>query len=59
MTEGERFEPRRKTYVCVNNRLEGNALLTIAAIVAEWIRRKELAEREGQRMSNPPGKLSP
>ena len=24
--EGERYEPRRKTYIYVNNRLEGNAL---------------------------------
>jgi uncharacterized protein YecE (DUF72 family) len=31
--EGERFEPRRKTYVYINNRLEGNALETIAAIL--------------------------
>jgi uncharacterized protein YecE (DUF72 family) len=34
--EGERFEPRRKTYVYVNNRLEGNALETIAAILEAW-----------------------
>jgi uncharacterized protein YecE (DUF72 family) len=32
--EGEQYEPRRKTYIYVNNRLEGNALLTIAAIFA-------------------------
>ena len=31
--EGERHEPRRKTYLYVNNRLEGNALATIAAMV--------------------------
>jgi uncharacterized protein YecE (DUF72 family) len=32
--EGLRYEPRRKTYIYVNNRLEGNALFTIAGIVA-------------------------
>jgi len=32
--EGERYEPRRKTYIYVNNRLEGNALETIAAMLA-------------------------
>lgn len=31
--EGERFEPRRKTFIYVNNRLEGNALQTIQAMV--------------------------
>lgn len=31
--EGMRYEPRRKTYVYVNNRLEGNALFTIAAML--------------------------
>lgn len=31
--EGERYEPRRKTYIYVNNRLEGNALITIASIL--------------------------
>jgi len=34
ITEGLRYEPRRKTYIYVNNRLEGNALHTIQAIVA-------------------------
>src|SRR4029077_20348331 len=29
IVEGERFEPRRKTFVYVNNRLEGNALESI------------------------------
>ena len=33
--EGERYEPRRKTYVYVNNRLEGNALETIGAMLFE------------------------
>jgi hypothetical protein len=33
IVEGERYEPRRKTYVYVNNRLEGNALETIAAML--------------------------
>lgn len=32
--EGERYEPRRKTYIYVNNRLEGNALETIGAMLA-------------------------
>ena len=31
--EGERYEPRRKTFIYVNNRLEGNALLTIMAMM--------------------------
>lgn len=31
--EGVRYEPRRKTYIYVNNRLEGNALLTLEAIL--------------------------
>src|SRR5215831_18603301 len=34
---GERYEPRTKTFVYVNNRLEGNALETIAAVVARTI----------------------
>jgi uncharacterized protein YecE (DUF72 family) len=33
LLEGVQFEPRRKTYVYVNNRLEGNALATIAAMI--------------------------
>lgn len=32
IAEGENYEPRRKTYIYVNNRLEGNALQTITAI---------------------------
>ncbi|HWY76909.1 MAG TPA: DUF72 domain-containing protein [Verrucomicrobiae bacterium] len=35
IVEGVRYEPRRKTYIYVNNRLEGNALETIAAML-EW-----------------------
>jgi len=35
IVEGERYEPRRKTLIYVNNRLEGNALETIAAMLAE------------------------
>lgn len=35
LMEGERYEPRRKTFVYVNNRLEGNALATIEAMLAE------------------------
>ncbi|HVR37064.1 MAG TPA: DUF72 domain-containing protein [Methylomirabilota bacterium] len=34
IVEGERCEPRRKTYIYVNNRLEGNALETITAMLA-------------------------
>jgi uncharacterized protein YecE (DUF72 family) len=34
ITEGLRYEPRRKTYIYVNNRLEGNALMTINAVLA-------------------------
>lgn len=34
---GERYEPRTKTFVYVNNRLEGNALETTAAVVARAI----------------------
>jgi uncharacterized protein YecE (DUF72 family) len=33
IVEGMRYEPRRKTYIYVNNRLEGNALLTITAML--------------------------
>ena len=33
IVEGERYEPRRKTYIYVNNRLEGNALETISAMI--------------------------
>jgi len=33
IVEGERYEPRRKTYIYVNNRLEGNALETIGAML--------------------------
>lgn len=35
IVEGERFEPRRKTFIYINNRLEGNALNTIAAILEQ------------------------
>jgi uncharacterized protein YecE (DUF72 family) len=31
INEGEHYEPRRKTFIYVNNRLEGNALETIGA----------------------------
>lgn len=33
IVEGERYEPRRKTFIYVNNRLEGNALQSIAAMI--------------------------
>jgi hypothetical protein len=41
IAEGIHYEPRRKTYIYVNNRLEGNALETIAQIL-EQIRRVNL-----------------
>ena len=34
IAEGMRYEPRRKTYIYVNNRLEGNAPLTLEAIIS-------------------------
>jgi len=34
IVEGIRYEARRKTYIYVNNRLEGNALMTVDAILA-------------------------
>jgi uncharacterized protein YecE (DUF72 family) len=34
ITEGLHYQPRRKTYIYVNNRLEGNALMTLEAIMA-------------------------
>jgi Uncharacterized conserved protein len=43
---GERYEPRRKTFVYVNNRLEGNALETIAAMIARAV--KLLMEERGK-----------
>jgi hypothetical protein len=33
IAEGLRYEPRRKTFIYVNNRLEGNALQTLEAIL--------------------------
>jgi uncharacterized protein YecE (DUF72 family) len=33
IVEDERYEPRRKTYIYVNNRLEGHALETISAMI--------------------------
>ena len=35
IVEGERYEPRRKTYIYVNNRLEGNALETISGMLEQ------------------------
>jgi Protein of unknown function DUF72 len=32
--EGEQYKPRRRTYIYVNNRLEGNALEMIAAMLS-------------------------
>jgi uncharacterized protein YecE (DUF72 family) len=42
---GERYEPRRKTFVYINNRLEGNALETIAVMIARAV--KLLMEARG------------
>jgi hypothetical protein len=33
ITEGITHAPKRRTFVYVNNRLEGNALVTISAVV--------------------------
>ena len=33
IVQGERYEPRRNIYIYVNNRLEGNALETIDAML--------------------------
>ena len=33
IVEGERYDRRRNTYIYVNNRLEGNALETISAMI--------------------------
>jgi uncharacterized protein YecE (DUF72 family) len=38
--EGERFEPRRKTYIYINNRLEGNSLATLDAILRILLERQ-------------------
>ncbi len=35
IVEGERYELRRKTFIYVNNRLEGNALETIATVLVD------------------------
>jgi hypothetical protein len=43
---GERYEPRTKTFVYVNNRLEGNALETIAAVVTRAIELLNRAREE-------------
>jgi len=34
IAEGKGAEPKRRTFVFVNNRLEGNAISTIAAMIA-------------------------
>jgi len=49
IVEGERYEPRRKTYIYVNNRLEGNALATIEAMLS-WSGGASL-ERTGNQSS--------
>jgi hypothetical protein len=35
IAQGEAAEPDRKTFIYVNNRLEGNALETISAMVVD------------------------
>jgi uncharacterized protein YecE (DUF72 family) len=45
IVDGERYEHRRKTFVYINNRLEGNALETIAAMIARAV--KLLMESRG------------
>jgi hypothetical protein len=35
VVQGARYKPRRNTYVYVNNRLEGNALETISAMLEQ------------------------
>ena len=45
LMEGIRQEPRRKTFIYVNNRLEGHALATIKAMI-EILNRKLAAGRE-------------
>ena len=39
IVEGERHQPRRRTFIYVNNRLEGNALATIDAMLCSSERR--------------------
>ena len=51
--EGERFEPRRKTFVYVNNRLEGNALETIRAMI-DAVDRRPPPPQEPQTLSDQP-----
>jgi uncharacterized protein YecE (DUF72 family) len=36
IAEGMQYQPRRRSYIYVNNRLEGNALQTLEAIIALW-----------------------
>jgi uncharacterized protein YecE (DUF72 family) len=47
IAEGGRYEPRRKTFIYVNNRLEGNALETIAAMIA-GLERQSSADADRQ-----------
>ncbi len=56
IAEGERHEPGRKTYIYVNNRLEGNALATIEAMLG-WSSSPS-PERTGNQSSSL-GALSP
>lgn len=48
---GERYEPRTKTFVYVNNRLEGNALETIAAMVARIVALLDQSKRDAKAKS--------
>jgi len=53
IADGERYEPRRKTFVYINNRLEGNALETIAAMIERAV--ALLTELRGTATSQPDG----
>lgn len=54
LAEGLRYEPRRKTYIYINNRLEGNALQTIQGI----LKMLEAAESLGSQESGRCGRWS-
>jgi hypothetical protein len=48
---GERYEPGTKTFVFINNRLEGNALETIAAMVVRTIALLDQSRRDAMTKS--------
>lgn len=53
IAEGQHHQPRRKTYIYVNNRLEGNALETIAAMMelAESACAKDLSAPASEKLA--------